>query len=267
MEYIHFLDNNIFRLICSSPNGDVIRKLYNSISNLPFNKFSNKIAFKLTPFSILEEIGVTPPKMYKILTAEIILLDDAASIAEYLTLKAKKYYMESEFISLDYLNKKAIEQEKYVTIEAKKIYYELVKERINEEGFIDYLYNQLIMDYLMKFDYGIELEERMLSFFNLQFFISDNILFNISNDINKFRLARKLWNKYYNYNHNNNLLINSLDSYNKAMGLDKHGDYLDCELIHFCCVGVFFNQERLPVISYTTDDPENIIPRIIIWNI
>jgi hypothetical protein len=267
MDYIHFLDNNIFRALCTSPNGEAIRNLHNSISNIPFLESSKNIAFKLTPFSILEEIGIKPPKMFKISTAEITLLENALNIAEYLTSKAKKFYMESEIISLEQINKKAVEQEKYVTPEAKNFYCELVKERVNEEGFIDYLYNQLVMDYLMKYDYGVELEEIMLPFFNFQFFMDDNFANYVSNDISKFRLAKKVWNKYYNNNqHGKDLLITTLDSFNEAMDIDKHADYLDCELIHFCCLGAFYNQKRSPVIGYTTDDPGYIIPRINIYN-
>jgi hypothetical protein len=265
MDYIHLLDNNIFRLLCSSPNGEALKNFHNSISNIPFLERGEKMAVKLSPFSILEGIGIIPPQMYKIPSNELIVLKDALSIAEYLSTKAKKYYMESEILSPDSINKKAIEQEKYVTTEARKFYNDLITEKIYEEGFFDYLYNQLTMDYIIKYDYPDELEEIILPFINMQFFMDPYISNYISNDISKFRFAKKAWNKYYNSIQHNDALHAKLVDFNKAMCLDKHADYLDCELIHFCCLGAFFNKIHLPVIAYSTDNSKYILPRIYIY--
>ena len=263
MDYIHILDNNIFRILCSSEKGIAIKRLYKSISNFSFLQDKINIAIKLTPFSILEAIGIVPPKMYNLsLPTEIIQLKDATQIANYLSSKALGFYLESEVISLGMINKKALEQENYVTTEAKDIYNKLVLSIFNETGFIEYLQKQLVMDYLIKYDYPNEIDEIMMPFFGAQLFMNDEI----SSNISKFRLAKKLSNMYYNLiQHDRNVHKAFLNTLQKSMNIDKHQDYLDCDLIHFACLGILINDERFPVICYTLDKPEIIIQRIEIY--
>ncbi|MGE5353220.1 MAG: hypothetical protein ACM3P0_14150 [Acidobacteriota bacterium] len=261
MDYIHFLDNNIFRLICSSPNGEALNKLFNSISGISFLNEKTNFAFKLSPFSILEAIGIVPPRINDLaLPNELIQLKDAAIIAEYLSSLALKFYQKSEEISLANIQIKAHEQEKYVTAEAKEIFGISILDIINEAGFVEYLQRQLVMDYLFKFDYPNEIDKIMIPFFGAQFFMNDNI----SSNISKFRLAKKISNIYYNrIQHNCDKEF--LFTLQRAMNIDKHQDYVDCDLIHFACMGALNNNERCPVISYSIDKPEVIIPRIKIY--
>ena len=165
MDYIHFLDNNIFRALCKPSNGHAFKNLCGSINNFSFLEGKHDIPFKLTPFSILEAIGLKPPQMYQVcLPSEIIQAQDPTDIVIFLSLKAKEFYRESKNISLEKIHLYATKQEKYVNDEAKTLYYDLVINRIDEEGFIDYLQNQLIMDYLLKYDYQ-EIDDIMLGFF------------------------------------------------------------------------------------------------------
>lgn len=260
---ILLLDNNLFRLFCKSPKQKAIKNFRLSTDNYPYFNRDGNYGFKLTPFALLEAIGIIPPKIYNIdLPPNIIENNCATSIADYLVTKSIDFYSNSPDLLGDKIISKAHEQRKYVQGESLEFYDKIIIETLDENGYREFLIKQLSMDYLMKYDYPNEIIDTMISFFGSQFFMNDVI----SNNISKFRLAKKLWSILYNkIQHNNKTPQNILATLKRAMEIDKHQDYLDCEIIHFACLGTSNNGEVLPVVSCSMDKPEIIIPRIVIY--
>ena len=49
------------------------------------------------------------------------------------------------------------------------------------------------------------------------------------------------------------------------MAIRNNRDFLDCDLIHFLCVGYVVGERRMPVIAFTMDDIDTVSTRVSVF--
>jgi hypothetical protein len=80
----HILDTNLFRTLTSTPGGDAIARLNAGLEQHQDLKNQVKTAIKMTPFGLLEGIGLIPPKIQDPVISRQLRMKSAGEIADFL---------------------------------------------------------------------------------------------------------------------------------------------------------------------------------------
>ena len=260
----HFFlfDNDIFNHLCKSKDSKTIDNFKDCLHTHPLTKIIETYALKLTPFSVLEALGVSIPYPSQItIDHSLFPKIDPDLIATSIFNQAKSYYQNSELFSKTFINNRLDEELTFVNSNARWLYNPCVADVVKESNFLQETLIPLSMDFTMQYAYPEELQAEMNGFFLSQFFAKDEI----SNSVNKFRIAKRLWNVHYRKEQKGNSKNYDLESINKAMQLKQKKDYLDGDLIHFLCLGAYHEQTNYRVVVFTSNSPSAFKQRISVY--
>jgi hypothetical protein len=260
----YFLDNNIYRDLTTSANGEAIRNFNLSIVDSGVIPMIN-VKLRMTPFTVLEAVGLKKiPDPNLILNIQT-LRKSPNEIISYLSSKARTFYLDSPILKREHLislaNKQSI---KYTSNEGKELERRCVYKPLSFNLFEKILIDNLTFDYIYKFDFPQE----------KQFVITDFLLPSLFTDhshisgLSKFRWAKKFWDKIYQNLNKTDLCVSQkeiIEGINKSMKLKKLKDFLDCEIIHKVLVGDFVDGKYRPSIAFTSDNGQDIINRIMVY--
>lgn len=265
MKHHLLFDNNIYRPLMTSENGEFLKNFNDSIKkhkviqNIPSDNFN----YSITPFSIMEALGVTIPYPEIIIPVDKLTEKTFKDGFKFLKKEAEKYFRNLKNISPEKLLKNAIQQSLFTNSESKEFENILIYKPLRLEGFNEYFIQALVFDYLCKYEFPKEIQRLVFSEFLIPtFFMSDREISRFS----KFRIIKRLWdNSYYELKKEKIIPESILIDLHKSMELKKKKDFLDCEIIHFSCVGDLSNDIFNPVFSFTTDKKSTIINRVIVY--
>ncbi len=263
MKYHFLLDNNIYRPLMASENGVFIKNFKNSIEKHTIikNITHNNLVYSITPFSILEALGITIPY-----SKNLIYNEKTKAYKEgfkNLKKQAENYFENLEILKIQNLLNAAEKQSIYTNSESKELEKTLIFNPLKTEGFYKYLLKGVVFDYLCKYEFPQETQKQIFSEFLIPtFFLNDRDISRFS----KFRIIKRLWdNSYYGLEKSTILENKFIKKLNQAMKLKRNKDFLDCEIIHFSTIGDLVNENHNPVFSFTTDKKETVINRIIVY--
>ncbi len=265
MKYSFLLDNNIYGKIVKSGNEMIFKNFNSDIKNHTVikNISSENINYSLTPFTIMEALGITIPYPNIILPLDLKNRKKHKEAFIFVRSKAKKYFKNLNQIKHKELIKKVENQQKYTSLKARKTQQIFIENPLKIDGFYDYFIESLVFDYICKYEFPKEIQKILFSNFLLPtFFLNNHEISRFS----KFRIIKRLWDHSYDG------LIKStvfpegyIDELNNSMRLKRNKDFLDCEIIHFACIGDCVESKHNPVFVFTQDDKKTIINRIIVY--
>jgi hypothetical protein len=249
----------------SSRDGIFLKNFQKSIQNHKIiqNISPKDMFYSITPFSIMEALGITIPFPEHLFLKSKITLKTYREDFKYLKEKAEEYFESLDFLKIENLIKTANEQSLYTNEESKDLEKILITNPLKSSEFCNYFLKGLVFDFLCKYEFPIEVQKHIFSEFLIPtFFKNDKEISRFS----KFRIIKRLWdNSYHGLDKSeilNNELINKL---HKSMKLKRNKDFLDCEIIHFSTIGDLVDEYHNPVISFTLDNKETILNRIIVY--
>jgi hypothetical protein len=261
----HILDTNLFRKACKSKNGAFIINLNASLSRNIYLKNSEITAFKLTPFGLLEFLGIVPPHPPSIeIPDDILCTENSRAISDYIITSAKYFYSTCDELKLHNLNAKCTEQEAYVEYEAMPLFDICVKNILKQPNIEEVIAGFLAFDYLYKYRFNAVLEKIMLQYLSVHFFMDDIF----SSSLSKFRLSKRVWDKIredlIKKYKNNEDKLKVIEIYTKSMKIKNQRDFLDGDLVHSIAYGHEYNGQRCRVVALTCDDAFNVCDRVVL---
>jgi len=217
----------------------------------------------MTPFTLIEALGVAIPDPKIKLPEQNIVAQEKRDVIDFISQEAKLFYSIIPETKREYLLKKAEEQSRYTSFEAKEIENIFINLPLSSDTVGEYLNSCLLFDYVCKYPYPQKLEiEMMYTFFIPSFFITNPA----TSGLSKFRIIKKIWDTIYP-----KLYVKSdypkdvLEQMSRSMKIKKHEDFVDCELIHMVCFGDYYDKGFRPVVAFTCDDSKVVLDRISIY--
>ncbi|WP_159019624.1 hypothetical protein [Algibacter sp. L3A6] len=265
MKYHFLLDNNIYRPLMNSKNGEFLLNFEKSIQK--HNIFKNipihDIAYSITPFSIMEALGITIPFPQNLITNEELTIKNYKKGFKNLKEKAEEYFLNLEILKNDSLIDIAKKQSLYTSLNSKELEKTLITNPLKNSEFNNYFLKGLVFDFLCKYEFPQEIQKHIFSEFLIPtFFLNDREISRFS----KFRIIKRLWdNSFYRLENSKNLDSQLMIRLNNSMKLKRNRDFLDCEIIHFSTIGDLVNENHNPVFSFTMDKKETVINRVIVY--
>jgi len=264
MKHHFLLDNNIYRPLMDSKNGEFLRTFEKSIEkhNIIKNISLQNIVYSITPFSIMEALGVTIPFPENLISNKKVTIKTYKEDFKNLKEKAEEYFENLEILKIDNLLKIANKQCLYTNYQSKELEKKLISEPLNNKEFYEYFLKGLVFDYLCKYQFPQEVQKLIFSEFLIPTFFMNNS--EISR-FSKFRIIKRLWDVSYPELEKSSILDNCfIRELNQSMKLKRNKDFLDCEIIHFSTIGDLISEKHNPVFSFTLDKKQNVINRVIV---
>jgi hypothetical protein len=265
MKYSFLFDNSVYRPLVRSGNGVALENFNLSISN---HKILNKISYEhinysLTPFSIMEALGIVIPDPKIKLPKEISTEKTYDKAFNFIKKEAEKYYSNLNLITQDKLLQKAKEQSEFTSFQAKSIEKIFIQNPLEIESFFEYFIQSLVFDYVCKYEFPGEIQKIVFNEILIPtFFMNENVTSRFS----KFRIVKRLWdNSYHGLEKSTKFPKGYIKSLNDSMKLKRNKDFLDCEIIHFSCIGDCVEGKFNTVFSFTQDEKSIVVNRIIVY--
>lgn len=259
-----FFDNNFYRYLCTSKDGSTFQKWVASLSkNEPLKRIflGNPLEPYVTPFSILEALGITIPYQ-EIKLPQYLRQGSYNGFDEfhYVNSEAKKYFESLDILKIEYLNKRFSEQSIYTHPLAKSIERMHLAHSLQDVNVTNKLITALSFDYIMKYQYSREYRKGLRSFLFVHWlFIQNSLLSSLS----KYRLTKSIWEDAYEDMQRNPLSkIEKADEINKLISLKKYKDLSDTDLIHLAIHGYYSKNTYRRIICITCDNYETILFRV-----
>ncbi|WP_249988193.1 hypothetical protein [Polaribacter sp. Z014] len=265
MRYSFLLDNNIYREIVKSGNEIVFEnfnydiKNHRIIKNIP----SENIKYSLTPFTIMEALGITIPYKKIIFPLDLKKPYKYNEAIRFINDEAKKYFCDLISIQPEELLKKVKHQKKYTSLKATKTAQIFIETPLKKKEFYNYFIQALVFDYVCKYEFPKEIQKIIFAEHLLPaFFLNNHEISRFS----KFRIIKRLWDNSYDGLKKSTIFPKgNIEELNNSMKLKGSQDFLDCEIIHFSCIGDCVESKHNPVFAFTQDDKKTIINRIIVY--
>lgn len=260
----YLFDNNTYRFLSTSKDGEALRRLNQSLGEIELLKTiseGNKV-YKLTPYTLIEAIGLKKvPKFELHVPAKLKYAKAIPQLVEYVMRESYQFYSTHPDLSRENLIEMANEQSLHTDASphSKKFEQLCIYDILSYPTFQTYIAECLSIDFLCKEDYPKDLILPLADYL-----FHTNIYHCSITGLSKYRLAKQHW-QYINplYKKNDAIDAKSLIQLEVSMRLKKEKDYLDCDLIHLTCLGDYLNYEFHPVVAFTCDARNIIVDRII----
>lgn len=249
-QYYFLFDTSVFQKLCR--DNSFYSSFLKSMEENNLNPKEFQEGFYITPFSVLEAIGVRPA--YKKIECNF----KDSSIINFLSQEIRNYFENLDDINSENLKLKAQKNRPINASEGQNYLYELCVERcVNEDDFHQMLIYHLVLDYLYKYQYKNKIFENIFDILKLHLF--DKALYEIS----KFRLLSNLYDK-----NSPRISTESIGTEraklntNKSLKTQLGKDYLDSDIVHSVCMGHLAKDGLYPVVGFTFDNYNEILSRI-----
>ena len=246
----------------TSPGGAAIQALNDSLARHPGLRNPSSFAVKLTPFGLLEAIGLVPPKIAMPSIPKALHKKPAKEIADFLLSQLRASIESEPSLTAQSIQDRVRVQKTYTTPEAMELFEICVVYPASMPNFDITIRRCLAFDYLFKYQFDGALAQKMRHFL-LSLFLNHSPMLAHSG---KFRLVRRMWERTYPELIQANPASNEqLARINRSMSLKNAQDYFDCDLIAFVCQGYWDENSGHRVIALTQDDEQTLIDRVAVF--
>ena len=261
----YLFDNNIYRFLSTSKDGEALRRLNQSLGEFDLLKTISKgdKDYKLTPYTLIEALGVIVPAWNLEIPSNLKGKKTVPQLVNYVMQKSYQFYSMHPNLTKEHLLEMANAQSLHTDIStySKKLEQSCIYNLIESPAFCHDITEYLCFDFVCKQDYPKELILPLLDYL----FVT-NHYDNPITSLSKYRLVKQQW-KHINHLYKKDATIDlaRLKSFETSMKLKTEGDGLDCDLIHLVCVGDYVNNDYSPVIAFTCDDRDIVTDRIVTY--
>jgi hypothetical protein len=262
-----FLDNNFYRRLCTSKDGSTFQNWVTSLNKSEQLReliLENRLEPYITPFAILEGLGITVPYPEIKLPQHLKQgAHNAVNQFSFVNDEAKKYFASLNTLKIEHLQQRFLEQSEYTHPSAKAIERMHLMYGLQDNNLPNKLITSLSFDYVTKYQYSRECRKglRALVFVH-GLFVQNSLMSGFS----KYRLTKGMWeDAYEEMQQDPSMKIEKADEIHQLMKLKKHKDFLDTDLIHLAVHGYFSNEAYRKIICITCDDYETILFRVRIY--
>ncbi len=261
------LDNNVFRALIHRNSGGNLERFLEDVRASPFVEPGCEMSFLLTPFSLLEAIGIVPPPALLALNQVQPIQGNESEATEAMTddmlRQACEFFECCTEISEANLKSKVSEQRNY-TQDASLSFFDLCVTKVLEKPETRrHIIACLAVDAVFKYSYPHE----QLPHFHVRFLAMLFSRDEVDNSASLFRVIKRIWDVLFNkmYSDLESYNLQRLEQARQCMAIENQHDFLDCDLIHFLCVGYIVRDRRLPVIAFTMDNFDTVCTRISVF--
>jgi hypothetical protein len=236
-----FLDNNFYRRLCTTKDGSALQKWIASVQAAPTLAsviIGGRLEPYITPFSILEALGITVP--YPDIRIPAHLQSGARAALDQLEFvdgEAKKYFAGLDVLRLEYLEQRFGEQSRYTHPSSKPIERMHLEGGLRDPNLRTNLITALSFDYLTKFPFSKEHRKGLRGFVFVHWLFLQNSLLS---SLSKYRLAKLIWDDSFSeMKITPSLRVPGAQDINALMSLKAHRDLVDTELVHLAVHGCY----------------------------
>ena len=230
----HILDTNLFRTLTSTPGGVAIAKLNSGLDKYQALKNQVETAIKMTPFGLLEGIGLIPPKIPYPVISQDLRKKPSREIADFLLNYFTAALDAEQLLSAEALKERVERQRAYTVPEAMTLFDICVTHPTNYYNFDQSVRKCLAFDHLFKYPFDDELRAKMHHLLLVMALSASPM----ASHGGKFRLVRRLWEQVYpSIAKANPKAEGELHRINQSMSLKNKQDYFDCDIVAFLCDG------------------------------
>jgi hypothetical protein len=270
------LDNNVFRSLTHRNCGGEPNRFFQEVRAQGLIAPYAPISLALTPFSLLEAIGIRAPTPALFYTRSPIRSGEKDQVKldeerretidgaiDDLLGQAINFYEQCPAISQANLKARAVEQRGYTKPTALGFFDRYVTNVLADVNARRHMIACLAADAVFKFNFPHDLLPHFHEQFLRMLFSRDEI----DNSAGLFRVMKRIWDVLYTqmYADSQNFNRERLAQAQQRMAIANDHDFLDCELVHYLCVGYVVGQNRSPVIGFTTDDFKTVEMRIAVF--
>jgi hypothetical protein len=262
-----FLDNNFYRRLCTTKDGSALQKWIASIQGEPGLAsvlIDGRLEPYITPFSILEALGITVP--YPDIQVPAQLRKGARAALdqfEFVDAEAKKYFAGLDVLRPEYLEQRFREQSRYTHASSKPIERMHLEGGLRDPNLQRNLITALSFDYLVKYPYSRETRKGLRGFIFVHWLFLQNSLIS---SLSKYRLAKSIWDDAFaEMQQMPWLRVPGAEDINELMSLKTHRDLVDTELIHLAVHGYYDGSGYRRLLCVTCDAQDTIVARIRIY--
>ncbi|MCX2451108.1 hypothetical protein OQX61_07470 [Pedobacter sp. PLR] len=262
--YSYLFDNNIYRHLSTSKDGEALRRLDQSLGEIKLLKTISEgnNVYKLTPYTLMEAVGLKKVPNFELnIPTNLKKVKAIPQLVEYLMSESYQFYSTHQDLSRENLIKMANIQSQHTdSSENSKRFEQLcIYDVLRYPTFQTYIAECLSFDFICKQDYSKDMILPLTSYL-----FHTNLYHCKLTSLSKFRLVKLQW-QYISPSYKDDTTVDftSLAKRDASMRLKKHKDYLDCDLIHLACMGDYLNHEFHPVMAFTCDNKDVIKDRLI----
>lgn len=262
-----FLDNNFYRKLCTTKDGSALQRWFSSIQKEPMLASAvvgGRLEPYITPFSILEALGITVPYPDLRIPSRLNSGPRAAiDQLEFVDGEAKKYFAGLDVLKPANLQRRFAEQALYTHTSSKPIERMHLEGGLGDPNLQRNLVTALSFDYLTKFPFAKEYRKDLRGFVFVHWlFIQNSLLSGLS----KYRLAKTIWDDAFSEMQNTpSLKVRGAEEINALMSLKTHRDFVDTELIHLAVHGYYKADGYRRLLCVTCDPHDTIVARVRIY--
>lgn len=260
---IHFyFDTNFFDTISTQTNfknwnDDVLIHTQVSENRPP--------VISISPYLLFEYIGLTIPQPPQItVPKELSKSMDAVAIATHIYDQARSFFQNEPALQAASFRKYAANKKTYLGASCKQIFEDSIDPILIPHDFTERVYDYLAWDYVLKHQYGKQLDVRMHIAFPSWYFGWTRRGF----EFPAGRFLKVNWDRMYQLQvkkskETKTPITVDLDRMNKSMDFGTKDDYVDTELLQKLITGTVVNGVRRPVHAFTCDVEQKIHDRIL----
>jgi hypothetical protein len=256
MDFFLF-DTNIFRAATKSPGGKLLQTLLHHLGarlGLQFNDGGQR-AFRITPFGLLEALGIVPPKPPE--TRFDFDTKAPNQIYSALVDSAKAFYSTQPQLQKDFLLEKHDEQRGFTTPQAMWLFDTCVTSVLNRDvDLTGAIASFLAHDYFFNYQFTPRTFKRLIPLLACMFFIDAPQ----EGPASRFRISKRMHDQIQGN-------LQYLPEYPKiapALKMKAWKDLLDTDIIQDITFGFPYEGTRHRVTALTFDNAETLEQRAIL---
>jgi len=266
-EELIFLDNNFYRRLCTSKDGSALQKWIASIQAKPAWAdliLGGQLIPYVTPFSILEALGITVP--YPDVQIPAHLRKGAGTALdqfEFVDAAAKKYFASLSVLTPEHLEQRFMAQSRYTHPSAQPIERMHLQSGLRDPNLPRKLTTVLSFDFLVKYPFSRECRRGLRGFVFVHWLFLQNSLLS---SLSKYRLAKAIWDDAFaEMQGTASLRVPDAEEINALMSLKAHRDFVDTELIHLAVHGYYDGHTYRRLLCVTCDARDVMVNRVRIY--
>ena len=223
------LDNNVFRSLTQIGRQGDLPTFLKEVRTTGLVDPTDKLSLAMTPFSLLEAIGVVPPNPTISLPAALVDgVGQEEEICDCLLKQAFLFLEQCPDMSEQRLLEKAQEQRLYTKNDVLVFFDETVVGPLKQPDAYRHIIRCVAIDALFKYPFSNTLAPNMqVQFLTLLFSRSE-----VDNAASLFRVMKRLWDNVYSpmYSDKASFDHQYVTRASEQMRLKNDRDYLDCDL-------------------------------------
>ena len=260
-EKYFLIDNNFLRRITRKDNDQII---YNWWVDLEANKISkggSTIQMVVTPFVLLEAVGIklssTAPKLDEASFDGKDIADVGSLVYEH----GYKYFKELAELSATNIQAKLEEARTYCSNDGLTLFNAVIHRNIDDPDFTNDICQNLALDYLLQNQYPAAIAPQL----HQVFWLALNDTLQKGGNLSFYRVIKRMWEQLPQKGREALFGGEQFGQLSKSFRMDSKEDFVDTELIHFAVIGKSFSGKREAIEIFTMDAEQTVRDRISLY--